>query len=134
MFSMTGTVRRWLLAAELGSYYAARETNTHAKAGNLHNALLISDGEFIVTLDADHVPLPNFIDKTLGHFEDKAVAFVQTPQVFYNLDSFQHRFDPKAEEDVDRTVAFFCGNTTWEGFLERRFLLRELRNNKEELA
>lgn len=95
------------LAAELGAYYAARETNTHAKAGNLNNALSISDGEFIVSLDADHVPLPNFIDRTLGYFEDEAVAFVQTPQAFYNLDSFQHRFDPKQRRMWTEQSLFF---------------------------
>lgn len=32
----------------------------HAKAGNLNNALLATDGEFLAILDADQVPEPAF--------------------------------------------------------------------------
>lgn len=113
------------LAEELGALYIAREKNTNAKAGNLNNALKHTNGEFIVTLDADHIPLPNFIDKLLGYFEDEEVCFVQTPQDFYNLDSFQHRFDSKqrrlwTEQSLFFSViqsgkdywnaAFYCGS------------------------
>jgi cellulose synthase (UDP-forming) len=78
------------LAAELGCNYIARENRVHAKAGNLNNALRHTKGEFIVTLDADHVPMPDLIDQLLGFFSDPKVAAVQTAQDFYNLDSFQH--------------------------------------------
>lgn len=81
------------LALELGCEYIAREKNTNAKAGNLNNALRQTSGEFIVTFDADHVPLPHFVDRLLGYFRDEKVAFVQVPQDFYNIDSFQHRVD-----------------------------------------
>lgn len=78
------------LAAELGCQYIARVDRTHAKAGNLNNALKKSSGEFIVVLDADHVPMPDMIDQLIGFFADPSVALVQTSQDFYNLDSFQH--------------------------------------------
>lgn len=78
------------LAAELGCNYITRENRVHAKAGNLNNALQQTDGEFIVTLDADHVPMPDLIDQLVGFFADPKVAAVQTAQDFYNLDSFQH--------------------------------------------
>jgi cellulose synthase (UDP-forming) len=42
-------------------------------------------------LDADHVPTSAFLRATLPYFDDPAVAFVQTPQDFYNLDSFEHQ-------------------------------------------
>jgi len=78
------------LARELGCGYFAREERTHAKAGNLNHALGRTSGEFIVTLDADHVPMPDLIDQVIGFFVDPVVAIVQTAQDFYNLDSFQH--------------------------------------------
>jgi cellulose synthase (UDP-forming) len=70
------------LAAELGCSYITRENRIHAKAGNLNNALRQTDGEFIVTLDADHVPMPDLIDQLIGFFNDPKVAAVQTAQDF----------------------------------------------------
>lgn len=79
------------LAEELGCGYLARIDNAHAKAGNLNHALAHTSGELVVVFDADHAPRRDFLVKTLGYFDDSAVAFVQTPQDFYNLDSYQHR-------------------------------------------
>lgn len=79
------------LAAELGCQYLARGNNAHAKAGNLNHALQHCRGEFVVVFDADHAPRQDFLLRTLGYFNDQQVAFVQTPQDFYNLDSYQHR-------------------------------------------
>jgi cellulose synthase (UDP-forming) len=81
------------LAVELGCRYLARTERTHAKAGNLNHALAHSTGEFVVTLDADHVPQPDLLDRLLGFFEKPGVAIVQVNQDFYNLDSFQHATD-----------------------------------------
>lgn len=81
------------MALELGCHYLARTDNTDAKAGNLNHALAHSNAEFIAVFDADHAPAPAFLHETLGYFDDPALAFVQTPQDFYNLDSFQHRRD-----------------------------------------
>lgn len=79
------------LAKAYGCEYIARAQNTHAKAGNINNALRQTDGEFIAVLDADMVPQPNFLDRTLGYFvEDANLALVQLPQEFYNQDSIQH--------------------------------------------
>ncbi|HVM04968.1 MAG TPA: glycosyltransferase [Acidimicrobiales bacterium] len=82
-------VRR--LAERLGARYLAREGHDHAKAGNLNNALGVIDAELIAVLDADHVATPDFLTHTLGYFDDPRVAVVQTPQDFYNLDSFEHQ-------------------------------------------
>lgn len=79
------------LAEELGCGYVARKERLNAKAGNLNNALTYSGAEFIAIFDADHAPCKDFLVKTLGYFRDPRVAFVQTPQDFYNLDSYQHR-------------------------------------------
>jgi cellulose synthase (UDP-forming) len=78
------------LARKLGCQYLSRADNQHAKAGNLNYALSHSSGEFIAILDADMVPQPDYLDRTLGYFEDARLAFVQMPQEFYNRDSIQH--------------------------------------------
>jgi cellulose synthase (UDP-forming) len=78
------------LARELGARYLARPTNEHAKAGNLNHALGIIEADIIAVLDADHVASPDFLTHTLGYFDDPKVALVQTPQEFYNLESFEH--------------------------------------------
>lgn len=78
------------LAARLGADYIARPTHEHAKAGNINYALTQTDGDFIVILDADMVPQPEYLDRTLGYFDDEKVALIQLPQEFYNQDSIQH--------------------------------------------
>jgi cellulose synthase (UDP-forming) len=83
------------LALLLGCTYLNRPTNEHAKAGNINHALAKTAGEFIVVLDADMVPQPNFLDRTLGYFEDENLAFIQMPQEFYNQDSIQHDQEEK---------------------------------------
>jgi cellulose synthase (UDP-forming) len=79
------------LAAELDCKYLARTVNANGKAGNLNHALLYSRGEFVAVFDTDHAPRKDFLSKTLGYFSDPDVAFVQTPQDFYNVDAFSHR-------------------------------------------
>ncbi|MBT4465076.1 MAG: glycosyltransferase, partial [Planctomycetes bacterium] len=81
------------LAAELGVDYIAREENRHAKAGNLNHALEITEGEFVVVLDADHIPSRNFIERMLGLFHDPKLGFVQSPHAFYNFENFQSSVD-----------------------------------------
>ncbi|MCB0989887.1 MAG: glycosyltransferase [Acidimicrobiales bacterium] len=78
------------MARALGARYVTRPTNEHAKAGNLNHALALCDADLVAVLDADHVPERNFLRNTLGYFADPAVALVQTPQEFYNGDSFLH--------------------------------------------
>ena len=79
------------LCETMGVHYLTRPDNKHHKAGNINAALSQTNGEFIAIFDADQVPLADFIDHTLGYFVDEKVAFVQTPQEFYNLDSVQHK-------------------------------------------
>ncbi len=79
------------MAERLGVGYYGRTTNEHAKAGNLNNGLQHSKAKFVLTLDADHVPTPQILERTLGYFDDSKVAFVQSPQAYYNHDSFLYR-------------------------------------------
>lgn len=89
----------------------------HAKAGNLNNAILQTSGEFLLILDADQVPSPDFLDRTLGYFRDPRVAFVQTPQWFYNVppgDPFGSQaplfYGPIQQGKDGWNAAFFCGS------------------------
>ena len=105
------------MADALGIGYIRREGNEHAKAGNLNHALKVTDGEFILQLDADHVPLPNILDRLLGYFGDTKVAFVQSPQDFYNTDSFTHVVDEEGRSLWEENRIFFSllqpGKDTW---------------------
>lgn len=78
------------LADEFGVGYIARTEHPHAKAGNLNHALSVTDGELVVTLDADMIPRANFLEHTVGRFHDPKLAFVQAPQAFFNEDPFQY--------------------------------------------
>jgi cellulose synthase (UDP-forming) len=73
------------VAAEEGVYYITRSNNIGFKAGNLRNAMEQTSGDFIVICDADSRIFPTFLRHTLGYFRDTDVAWVQTPQWFYDL-------------------------------------------------
>ncbi|MEO7741715.1 MAG: UDP-forming cellulose synthase catalytic subunit [Usitatibacter sp.] len=73
------------VAAEVGAEYLTRETNRHAKAGNLNHGLNNSKGELILFLDCDHIPTAEILQRTVGHFVlDPKVFLVQTPHFFAN--------------------------------------------------
>jgi cellulose synthase (UDP-forming) len=55
-----------------------------AKAGKINKALTLTNEDFILVLDPDHVPFPEFFDHTLGYFEDQKLGFVQVSQAYYN--------------------------------------------------
>ena len=55
-----------------------------AKAGKINRALELTDEEFILVLDPDHIPFPEFLDCVLGYFDDEQIGFVQVPQAYYN--------------------------------------------------
>ena len=48
------------------------------KAGALKEGLAIAKGEYIAIFDADFVPHPNFLEKTLPHFNKPEIGMVQT--------------------------------------------------------
>ena len=117
------------LARRLGARYLARTENTHAKAGNLNNALAHVDADFVGVLDADHVPMPGFLTEMLPYLNDPDVAIVQGPQAFYNTGTFEYfpagsaekRYGPISEQTLfyrviqpskaRRDAAFWCGTT-----------------------
>jgi cellulose synthase/poly-beta-1,6-N-acetylglucosamine synthase-like glycosyltransferase len=89
------------MCAELGVHHFSRKgvekwnqpTGAHkakTKHGN-YNAWLDAHGEeyeFMLGVDPDHVPLPNFAERLLGYFRDPDVSFVVGPQVYGNYDGF----------------------------------------------
>jgi cellulose synthase (UDP-forming) len=75
------------LAARHGVGYIRRAEHKGAKAGNINNALSVTDAPFIAVFDSDHVADPAFLEATLGYMEDDGVAFVQTPQYYANGDA-----------------------------------------------
>jgi cellulose synthase (UDP-forming) len=88
--------RAWLrrLCDRLGSNYLTRADNAHAKAGNINNGLkhvaqLAERPDFVGILDADFVPTPQFLSRSLGLFRDAKIGIVQTPQHFINPDPLQ---------------------------------------------
>jgi len=105
------------LASELGVAYIGRVERDHAKAGNLNNALKHCKAEFIALFDCDHAPAPEFLERTLGYFADQKVAFVQTPQDYFNIDSFQHRARRTQGEFWHEQAVFFrviqAGKDRW---------------------
>jgi cellulose synthase (UDP-forming) len=109
-------------AAEIGVGYVTRSESwvgkpRHAKAGNLNNALFQTQGEMLLILDADQIPDPSILDRTLGYFEEPTVGFVQTPQFFTNVDDADVLgsqaplfYGPIQQGKDGWNAAFFCGS------------------------
>lgn len=108
-----------------GATYITREDNQHAKSGNLNNAMKHSNGQFMLVLDADHVPTRDFLKSTMGLFiNNDKLAFVQTPHFFLNPDPVEKNLNLQnkmpAENDMFYRVvqkgldlwntSFFCGS------------------------
>lgn len=93
--AMRGEHRTWLLddgadpalqalARELGAGYLTRPDNVDRKAGNVNAALARTHGDLVVIFDIDHVPTPDFLECTVGHFNDPEIGFVQVMLTFDN--------------------------------------------------
>jgi Glycosyltransferase like family 2/PilZ domain len=108
------------LAELAGARYLTRPDNSHAKAGNINAALPRTEGELVLMLDADHVPMPDTLDATVGYFDDERMALVQTPHDFFNHDSVQHYVVGRHEQSLFYRVvcpgkdrhgaAYWCGS------------------------
>lgn len=118
------------LAKLAGARYLTRPDNAHAKAGNLNAALPRTEGELVLVLDADHVPMPDALDALVGYFDDERMAVVQTPHDFFNHDSVQHYVVGRHEQSLFYRVvcpgkdrhgaAYWCGSAA---LIDRRALL-----------
>lgn len=110
-------------SAEVG--YITRTDNTHAKAGNLNNALKLTKGDLICIFDCDHVATRIFLQSTVGAFvKDPKLAMIQTPHHFYSPDPFERNlyggrdipnegelfYGPIQQGNDVWNAAFFCGS------------------------
>jgi cellulose synthase (UDP-forming) len=108
------------LARLAGAEYMTRPDNSHAKAGNLNAALPRTEGDLVLVLDADHVPMPDALEALVGYFDDERMALVQTPHDFFNHDSAQHYAVGRHEQSLFYRVvcpgkdrhgaAYWCGS------------------------
>jgi cellulose synthase (UDP-forming) len=117
--------RPWVkeLSERYGATWVTRPDNSHAKAGNINHALAeVLTGDLVLVLDADHVPVPDALERVVGYFEDPALALVQSPHDFFNFDSVQHYGPGRHDQSVFFEVimpgksrhgaAFWCGSAS----------------------
>lgn len=74
-----------IVAEAEGANYISRTTNEGFKAGNLRHAMEQTSGDLMIICDADTRPFKTILENTLGYFKDPKMAWVQTPQWFYDL-------------------------------------------------
>jgi cellulose synthase/poly-beta-1,6-N-acetylglucosamine synthase-like glycosyltransferase len=103
------------------------------KSGALNFALSQTspDVEVIAVVDSDYLVAPNFLRETVPYFFDPRVAFVQTPQAFYNHDDnlFAHYsdlsqrffFEISMRSRNEQNAIIFCGTM---GLIRKRVLER----------
>ncbi len=112
------------MCEELGAVMLTRDNNDHAKAGNINTAFKCTEGDLVLILDCDHMPVKQFLMNTVGFFFNPKVAFVQTPHWFYNPDPFERNLLTGGKIPVGNELfykvlqkgndfwnaAFFCGS------------------------
>jgi cellulose synthase/poly-beta-1,6-N-acetylglucosamine synthase-like glycosyltransferase len=71
-------------ALGLNISYLHRNNREGFKAGALAEGLRSAQGEFIAIFDADFIPSPDFLRRTVPCFQDPAIAMVQTRWTYLN--------------------------------------------------
>ncbi len=125
--------RDWLrqFCEQHGVNYLTRSDNAHAKAGNINAALKVLGAlderpDFVAILDADFVPMSDFLTRALSLTREPDVGIVQTPQNFFNPDPVQSNlalarvwpdeqrffFDTVMASKDAWGVAFCCGTSS----------------------
>ncbi len=106
-----------VFAQSVGVNYIKRKEHNHAKAGNINHALGLTDGEFIVIFDCDHVPSCDFLTSTVGWLvHDEKIALVQTPHHFYSQDPFEKNLHLEKAMPIENSLFHDFiqkGNDTW---------------------
>ncbi len=125
------------MAKEVGVHYITRETNRHAKGGNINHALDYTAGDLVLFLDCDHVPTRDILTSTAGHFvRDKKLFLIQTPHFFINPDPVEKNLDTFSEAPSEHEMfyrgihpgldfwnaSYFCGSAA----IMRRSCLEEV--------
>jgi len=70
----------------LNIQHVLRDNRNNFKAGALKEGLKIAKGEFIAIFDADFLPEPNWLKKTIPFFKDSEIGVVQTRWGHINRD------------------------------------------------
>src|SRR5580698_2040952 len=122
---------------QVGVTWTIRSHNRHAKAGNINEALKITDGEYLAIFDCDHIPTRSFLQISLGWFlRDKLLSMLQTPHHFFSPDPFERNlgtfrkvpnegelFYGLVQDGNDLwNATFFCGSCA----LLRRTMVEEI--------
>jgi cellulose synthase/poly-beta-1,6-N-acetylglucosamine synthase-like glycosyltransferase len=66
--------------------YLHRTNREGFKAGALQEGLTSATGEFVAVFDADFIPPPDFLNRTIHHFADPEIGVVQTRWSYLNRD------------------------------------------------
>jgi cellulose synthase/poly-beta-1,6-N-acetylglucosamine synthase-like glycosyltransferase len=66
--------------------YLHRTNREGYKAGALAEGLKVAKGEYVAIFDADFLPAPDFLRRTLPYFTNKEIAMVQTRWTYLNAD------------------------------------------------
>jgi cellulose synthase (UDP-forming) len=100
----------------------------------MNSALQYINGDLLLILDADHIPAPQFLQRTVGWFnKDEKMFLVQTPHSFYNADPIERNLrmfgTSISENDMFYRFillghdfwesAFFCGSAA---VLRRKYI------------
>jgi cellulose synthase/poly-beta-1,6-N-acetylglucosamine synthase-like glycosyltransferase len=116
--------------------HITRENRSGFKAGALREGLQKAEGEFVAIFDADFVPRPSFLKKTLPYFyEDPRIGLVQTRWEHLNREySLLTRTQAMAldghfviEQDVRNKAGFFI-NFNGTGGIWRRTAIEDAGN------
>jgi len=74
------------LCERLGVIHVDCREISGAKAGKVNFCLTtFSEAPFVLVIDPDHIPRPNFLTRVLPYFRDPEVGFVQVVQAYYNV-------------------------------------------------
>ena len=66
--------------------YIYRANREGYKAGALENGLKTAQGEFVAIFDADFIPAPDFLRRSIPYFENEKIGMVQTRWTYLNRD------------------------------------------------
>ena len=66
--------------------YIYRANREGYKAGALENGLKTGQGEFVAIFDADFIPAPDFLRRSIPYFENEKIGMVQTRWTYLNRD------------------------------------------------
>ena len=75
-----------LREAGIQAEHVRRESRTGYKAGALEEGLARTDAQFIAVFDADFIPEPDFLERTVPHFADPGIGMVQARWGHLNRD------------------------------------------------